>query len=50
MQAAHPALEGFATPCQSGDFFIISRLVPASLVTFFKTLPNDLLKEKQKWE
>jgi hypothetical protein len=45
VQAALPAPDGFTTPCQSGNFFILSRLVPASLATFFNTLFDGRLKE-----
>jgi len=38
MQAALPAPDGYTTPCQSGYFLVLSRLVLPSLATFFSTL------------
>jgi hypothetical protein len=46
MQAALPAPGCFATPCQSGYFFALSRLVLPSLATFFGTLQGCLYKSK----
>jgi uncharacterized protein len=41
MQVALPAPEGFTPPCQSGYFFVLSRRVPPSLVTFFSTMLGE---------